>query len=59
MNKTLVHLSKFLSLVLRHNPGQIGITLDPDGWVALETLLQAANRAGTPLTRAQLERIVS
>lgn len=59
MDKALVHLSKFLSLVLRHNPGQIGITLDPGGWVAVETLLQAANRAGTPLTRAQLERVVS
>jgi RNA:NAD 2'-phosphotransferase (TPT1/KptA family) len=31
MEAQLIRLSKFLSLVLRHNPGKIGLTLDPQG----------------------------
>lgn len=51
--------SKFLSLVLRHNPQKIGLTLDPSGWVSVETLLAALAKHGHPLTRPQLEEIVS
>ena len=32
-------LSKFLSYVLRHNPGQINILLDQHGWTNVEMLL--------------------
>jgi len=32
--------SKFLSLVLRHNPGKIGIELDKNGWADVKTLLR-------------------
>ncbi|SRR5690606_12915858 len=35
-NKT----SKFLSLVLRHKPEEIGLTLDSDGWAEVNELLQ-------------------
>lgn len=51
-------LSKFLSYVLRHRPDEIGITLDPQGWAAVDTLLQQANVHGYPLTRLLLEEIV-
>ncbi|HBL29274.1 MAG TPA: RNA 2'-phosphotransferase [Acidobacteria bacterium] len=54
----LVRLSKFLSLVLRHEPQRIGLSLDPQGWVAVDELLAAAAQAGTPLTREELERVV-
>jgi putative RNA 2'-phosphotransferase len=47
--------SRFLSLVLRHDPGKIGITLDDQGWVAVDTLLAALP---FPLEREALERLV-
>ncbi len=56
--KQLTKLSKFLSLVLRHNPGAIGLTLDRNGWADVEDLLAAMQRCGKPLDRAILERIV-
>ena len=36
--------SKFLSLVLRHQPQTIGIKLDSSGWVGVDELLAAINR---------------
>lgn len=59
MDPKLVRLSKFLSLVLRHDPGTIGITLDPNGWVPVDELLSAAARAGTSITREQLDEVVA
>lgn len=35
MDRDLVRISKFLSLVLRHEPGHAGLTLDPNGWVGV------------------------
>ena len=51
-------LSKLLSLVLRHQPESIGITLDSAGWVTVADLLQAANRSGLPITEAELREVV-
>ena len=33
MNKERISTSKFLSLVLRHRPDIIGVTLDAEGWI--------------------------
>ncbi|MBW3598893.1 MAG: RNA 2'-phosphotransferase [Planctomycetes bacterium] len=51
-------ISKFLSYVLRHDPGSIGVELSPAGWVPVETLIAAANRHGSPLTVEQLHEVV-
>lgn len=51
--------SKFLSLILRHDPGRVGLTLDAAGWVAVDVLLGALEQAGMPLSRAQLDAIVA
>jgi putative RNA 2'-phosphotransferase len=59
MSPDLVRLSKFLSLVLRHEPERIGISLDPQGWVAVDDLLAAAARAGKPISREQLDLVVA
>lgn len=59
MDQELTRLSKFLSLVLRHDPGRIHLTLDGAGWADVEALLTAANKAGQPLTRTLLQRIVA
>lgn len=58
MSRDLARTSRFLSLVLRHDPGRIGLTLDPAGWADVEELLAAAWRAGVALDRALLERVV-
>ena len=58
MDKTLVRASKLLSLVLRHEPQRIGITLDSAGWVGVDELLAAVHQAGIPLTRDLLQRVV-
>lgn len=57
-NDTTIRTSKFLSLVLRHQPGKIGITLDSAGWVDVATLLDAMTKHGKPLTEAQLRQVV-
>ncbi len=52
-------ISKFLSLVLRHQPDAAGVTLDDGGWVAVDALLAGAAAAGRPLSRAALEEVVA
>lgn len=51
-------LSKFLSLVLRHDPASVGISLDASGWVNVDVLLHAIAQHGEPIERERLERIV-
>ena len=50
--------SKFLSLVLRHQPEKIGIQLDANGWIEVETLLTALDRHGRGMSRETLETVV-
>ncbi|TWT29982.1 RNA 2'-phosphotransferase [Blastopirellula retiformator] len=56
--KQLKSTSKFLSLVLRHQPDKIGVELDEQGWIDVETLLAAINRSGKRVTREQLNEVV-
>jgi putative RNA 2'-phosphotransferase len=56
--KQTVTTSKFLSLILRHEPERIGIELDKAGWVKVDELLAAVNRHGVSLTLEQLRQIV-
>jgi putative RNA 2'-phosphotransferase len=55
----LTRESKFLALVLRHNPDRIGVRLDAAGWVQVDTLLAALRQHGHGLTRDQLDRVVT
>jgi putative RNA 2'-phosphotransferase len=52
-------ISRFLSLVLRHDPARIGITLDSAGWTDVAALLAAAAAHGTAITREQLVEVVA
>lgn len=54
-----VRTSKLLSLVLRHQPETIGVTLDPAGWIGVDDLLRALAKHGRPLTRAELDTVVA
>lgn len=52
------HISKFLSLVLRHNPQRIGIELDSNGWVDCDRLIAAASSHGMIFDRQTLAEVV-
>lgn len=57
--KETIKTSKFLSLILRHEPKRVGLTLGEAGWVGVDELLRAANQHGVPLTLDQLKHIVA
>lgn len=59
MDKNLVKVSKFLSFILRHQPGAIGLTLDEHGWADVAQLIDLAKKDGTTLTKTLLEKIVA
>jgi putative RNA 2'-phosphotransferase len=58
-NDKTVSISKFLSLVLRHEPEAIGLTLDANGWADIEELMRLANAKGKRLTRELIEQVVA
>ncbi len=58
MSKSLTSLSKFCSLVLRHQPETIGLLLDANGWAEIEQLVERSRQHGISLTRTLLEKIV-
>ncbi len=49
--------SRYISLILRHQPEVIGITLDEHGWADVNALIEGVNRTH-PLNREILEEIV-
>ena len=51
-------ISKFLSLVLRHQPETIGIILDENGWTDVETLIEISNNNGVYFDKIILNHIV-
>ncbi len=53
-----VQVSKFLSYVLRHEPGAIGLELDAGGWAEVDALLECARAEGRALDREAVERVV-
>jgi len=54
-----VSTSKFLSLILRHEPEKIGLTLDEAGWVPVADLLAALAKHQHALTPEALREIVA
>lgn len=58
MDKRLISLSKFLARHLRHAPEQIGLALEPGGWVLVEDLIQACRRAGRSISIDELRECV-
>ena len=53
----LTRTSRFISLILRHKPEEIGITLDEHGWADVQALIEGVNKTH-PLTMELLEEIV-
>jgi putative RNA 2'-phosphotransferase len=59
MPNQMVKISKFLSLVLRHKPETIGLTLDQAGWVAVSELLTACEQHGFSISPEELQAVVT
>ena len=53
----LTRTSKYLSLILRHNPAAAGITLDEHGWANVEELVEGVGKTRR-FDREMLEEIV-
>lgn len=58
MKDRLTAISKYLARHLRHAPEDLGLTLQPGGWVPVADLLDATARAGFAITRSELIRCV-
>lgn len=58
MTKKEQRASRFLSLILRHDPSVIGIELDSQGWASVDDLLAALQAHRKPLTLNELKTIV-
>lgn len=60
MNKKKeIHLSKFLSLILRHKPETIKIAPDSYGWVKVSELIEKSSIHGVEISLDELYYIVS
>jgi putative RNA 2'-phosphotransferase len=53
-----VKISKYLSLVLRHEPDAANVTLDKCGWVDVDVLLEGCASKGRNISRQQLDEVV-
>ena len=58
LTKEEVKISKFVSLVLRHKPQNIGITLSKDGWANVYELIEKIKLTGRNINKDILERVV-
>lgn len=54
---SLKETSKFIALILRHKPEEIGISLDEHGWANVDELIAGIGKK-QPFTMADLEEIV-
>ncbi len=59
MSQKYRKFSTFLAKILRHDPGIIGLQLDPHGWVEVDALLRGLQKANRQVTREILEEIVA
>jgi len=57
--RRVVKVSRYLSRHLRHDPGRLGLELDPGGWVGVDELLAACAARGFALSRTELEEVVA
>lgn len=57
-DKEATRISKFLSLVLRHEPETIGIELDSNGWTEVTTLIDRINQTNVSISFEVLKYIV-
>ena len=56
---SLLKTSKFLALVLRHDPSAANVCLDREGWTSVSGLLQGLSNKGFLVSHADLAQIVA
>jgi putative RNA 2'-phosphotransferase len=59
MEKQLKHISKLMSLVLRHQPEAIGLQLDKNGWANVQELMEKMNANGTQVNIEIIHTVVA
>ncbi|MEP4077875.1 RNA 2'-phosphotransferase [Haloferula sp.] len=59
MSKSEQRISRVMSLVLRHDPGSIGLSLDENGWAEIEALVDCLRRDGKRVDRELIEKVVA
>jgi putative RNA 2'-phosphotransferase len=59
MSGNLATASKFLSLLLRHKPEVVGLSLDAKGWAEIEDIVRLTAGRHTPLTKNLIEEITA
>ena len=58
-DRKVIKASKFLSYVLRHDPGSIGLELEAGGWVEVAELIRCARQGSVRLTEEIIEVVLS
>jgi putative RNA 2'-phosphotransferase len=56
--KRRIRISKFLSLMLRHQPQHFGIRLDEEGWAGLEEVIEACRQNRIPVDKRDILTVV-
>ncbi|OOP70742.1 RNA 2'-phosphotransferase [Clostridium beijerinckii] len=59
MSNKDMRISKFISLILRHKPEEIGLTLDEYGYISTSDLINGLNKKEYRVTISDIERIVA
>lgn len=54
-----IQISKFLSLILRHKPGTVQLTLDENGWADIDHLLAQCASHGYRFSKEELFKVVA
>ena len=57
--KRLKQISKFLSLILRHHPGKVGLKLEKTGWATVDELIAACRKNNFSFTLEELKTVVA
>ena len=59
MSKKLEKISKFLSLILRHKPEEIGLILDKNGWADISQLIELSTAKGVVISEQTIFEVVA
>lgn len=57
--KKLVSKSKFMSLILRHDPAAVGIALDKEGWTDVDDMIAKSVAKGKTLSRDIIDGVLA
>jgi putative RNA 2'-phosphotransferase len=58
MANQIKHISKLMSLVLRHKPEEIGLQLDEQGWANVDELISGINSKGIVVNLSIINEVV-